>query len=533
MTDSKVLLIGLDGVDFNLFKVLISRNIIPNLARLSKNGAHGHLLSTVPLQTPITWTSFITGKNAGKHGIFGFFAYKNNSYALKVLNSLERKSQTLWHILNRYGKRVGIFNLPSLFPPEKIDGYMVCGMLAPSINSNFTYPKLLKEKLLRSVKDYEIDIGMTMSAKDSKDMLLQKTYEITEKRIRAAKFLLKEFHCDLTMLIFTETDRILHFFLKDMDGDSKYKNIIADYFHFLDKSLGELIERVSKDTTIIVVSDHGMEPFRKVFYVNNFLREIGMVSQEKKSFNYVAHSFIEGCFKVIVNSMVKLKLSPEILKPFLPQWLFNRLTIILGSGGNFDWSKTKAYFSSSIGDSIVINLKGRQPQGIVPMEEYEAVRDKIIQEIKAIKDPDTREGIVEGVYKREELFSGDFVNEAADIIIKLKDGYIPHSSTDTEDILTEKNPFGLISSDHTRNAILILYGNEIKKGFSIKEATIFDIAPTILTLMYVPLSADFDGRVLIETFKEEHVDLYRSSVVSEGERLRARIKELKLSGKIK
>ncbi len=529
---NKILIIGLDGVDFDLAEELIARNVMPNLHELCKKGTRGRIFSNPPLQSSCTWTSFITGKNAGKHGIFGCFAYKDNSYELKILNSLERKSETLWHILNRYGKTVGILNLPSLFPPEKIDGYMVCGMLAPSINCNFTYPKELKDALLRNVKNYEIDIGMIMSSKDSKEMLLEKVYEITEKRIEAAKFLLDKYPCDLNMLVITETDHFLHFFLREMDIDSKYKDAVVNYFHFLDAKIGELIETFGEDTTVMVMSDHGMKPFRKVLYVNNLLCKMGMLHEGRESVEKATYSLAHFCFQTVINLMIKLKFSPDSLKRFLPQWLFNRLSIILGQGKGFDWSKTKA-FSTNIGDGIVINLKGRQPKGIVFQEEYEDIRNAIIRQIKEIKDPDAGEGIVECIYKREELFSGDFVKGAPDIIIKLKAGYSADSSTKISGILEEENLLEPITADHTRNGLFIISGSLIKKGTSLNRINLLDVAPTILSLAGVPIPSDLDGRVLSEAFLEESKPASVILELSESERLRKRIKELRISGKLK
>lgn len=497
---NKILFIGLDGVDFGLTEKLMQRGIMPNLERLCKKGTYGKMLSRPPLQSSCTWTSFITGKNAGKHGIFGYFSYRSDSYELKVLNSLDRRSDTLWHILNRCGKRVGILNLPCLFPPEKIDGYMVCGMLAPSISSNFTYPKELKAELLRSVKNYEIDIGMGMSSKDSKEMLLKKTYEITQKRTDAAKFLLEKFPCDLNIVIFTETDHHLHFFLREMDGTSKYKDEVANYFRYLDAKIGELLDKVPEDTTVIVMSDHGMAPFRKVLYVNNLLREMGLIGEGREAVGAAAaYSFTSMCFNFLVNLMLKLKLTPDTLKRFLPLWLFNRLNSILGKGKGFDWSRTRA-FSTSIGDGIIINMKGRQPKGVVTQEEYEAIRNAIIKRIKEIKDPDSGETIVAGIYKREEVFLGEFVKNAPDIILKLKEGYCTDSSTKISGILKEENLLEPVTSDHTLNALLVISGGSIKQGGLPDKVNILDIAPTILNLMGVAVPPDLDGRVLSEVF---------------------------------
>ncbi len=527
----KILIIGLDGVGFDLTTQFMHDGVMPNLAKLCQEGAYAQMLSPAPLQSTSTWTSFITGKNPGKHGIFGFFTYKNNSYESKVSNSLERKSETLWHILNRYGKTVGILNLPSLFPPEKIDGYMICGMLAPSISCQFTYPRELKEKLLKRVIGYEIDIGMAMSSKDAQEVVLKKTYQITEKRAEAAKFLLREFPCDVNIVIFTETDHILHVFQKDMGTQSKYKDVIRDYFHFLDSKIGQIINENGKDSPVIVISDHGMKVFRKVFYVNNLLRRMGLFNEEEKSVRKPTYTFVYFCFQFIIDLMVKMRLSPDTLKRFLPFWLFKRLNIILGEGKGHDWSKTKA-FATSIGDGIIINLKGRQPNGIVPIAEYERMKDAIIEEIKKIRDPDTNEGIVYSINKREEAFFGEFVNEAPDIILRVKEGYSTDRSTKIAGVLEKESFLEPVHSDHTCEAMLIMHGENIKRGAIINKPAIFDITPTILGLSGIPIPSGLDGRVLSEAISEKRLES-SSDVISERLRLHNRIKELKSSGKIK
>ncbi|MFA5356547.1 MAG: alkaline phosphatase family protein [Candidatus Omnitrophota bacterium] len=530
---NKIVIIGLDGVDFSLAEELIKRNIMPNLGKLSRNGARGNMLSCLPLHSSITWTTFITGKNAGKHGIFGFFVMDKDTHELKIANSLERKSQAIWHILNAYGKKVGISNLPSLYPPEKIDGYMICGMLTPSINSNFTYPKGLKDELLKNIKDFELDLSITMSSKNSKEMLLKKIYEITSKRTETAKFLLSTYPCDVNMFVFTETDRMLHLFLKDMDTDSQYKGAVEEYFRFLDNKIGEIIEMCDEDTTIFIVSDHGMKPFKKVFYVNNLLLEMGLLEGENKSARKTKYLFTAFCFQAIIELMVKLKISPEYFKRFLPESFFKRLNIIIGKGKGYNWSKTKAYFWGGLGDCIVINLKGRQPEGIVPPEEYEKIRDEIIDKIKSIKDPDTNEGIAYGIYKREDLFTGDFVKSAPDIIVKLREGYAPHESIELEGIFNKKSLFEPITSDHTRNATLIISGKNIKKGVLFDGSNILDIAPTVLSLLGVPVPSDMDGKVLAKILSEEVSPSFVAPGLNESERLRQRIKELKANGRLK
>jgi len=230
---NKILIIGFDGVDPDLLDQLIKEGILPNFKKLIENGAYAHIKSSIPIITTVAWTSFITGKNPGKHGIFGFVNYKGDSFKLNILNSSDRKTEGIWKSLNSYGVSVGIFNLPSLYPPEEINKFMVCGMLTPNKNCRFTHPKELQEQLLKEIPDYEIDVGVIKAAYNSRDTLLKNMYFLTEKRYEATKFLLKNYPCDVFISIITETDRMQHYFLNDPKA-------LRDYFKYLDEQLGIL-----------------------------------------------------------------------------------------------------------------------------------------------------------------------------------------------------------------------------------------------------------------------------------------------------
>jgi len=166
--------------------------------------------------------------------------------------------------------------------------------------------------------------------------------------------------------------------------------------------------------------------------------------------------------------------------------------------GSIDWDKTKAYSGFQSGNAIFINVRGREPYGVVHMgQEYEDVRRLLKENLTQLTD---HEGIrvMKKVYLREEIYDGPYVNEAPDIIFELNDGYMATPSSSGREIISDASESGL--SWHTTNGILIANGMNMRQGEEIHGASIIDLAPTILYAMGLPIRADMDGRVLADLF---------------------------------
>ena len=128
----KVICIGLDGATFDLIRPWLSKGKLPNIGRIIKDGVWGELESVIPPVSAPAWTSFMTGKNPGKHGIFGFKKEKQGTYEELFVNRKLIKSETLWKCLSDVGKKVIVINVPLTYPPEEINGYLMSGMDTPS-----------------------------------------------------------------------------------------------------------------------------------------------------------------------------------------------------------------------------------------------------------------------------------------------------------------------------------------------------------------------------------------------------------------
>jgi len=382
----------------------------------------------------------MTGKNPGKHGVYGFLDRVPNSYDTYIPNSRAMRSETLWEVLGRQGKRVVVMNVPVTYPPRQINGILVAGFLAPRLEKA-TYPAWVAEKL----KDmgYRLDVD-PWQARQDKDKFLEDLDYTLDKREEAMSHLMESEDWDFFMLQIMETDRLHHFLWEHMEtGDEKYAPAFLNFYRKIDGLLGRLYERLAEDTTLLIMSDHGFCTMKKEVFINRWLQGNGWLSFTKDP--------------------------PDSLKDIHPD--------------------SKAY--SMDPGRIFINLRGREPLGCVdPGREYEALRDELIEALGQLRAPESGEPMIESVYKREEIYSGDCYPQAPDLVAMPYRGYDLKGSIKKE-ILTEK---GVIVGAHTYDdAMIYVQGQEIAK----EEGAIVDVMPTILHLMDVPIPHDLDGSVLI------------------------------------
>lgn len=515
MKNKKVFVFGIDGATFDIIIPLIQKGKLPNLAEMVQTKAYGVLTSTIPPNSSVAWTSFATGKNAGKHGIYYFRERKNNSYERPFISSLSIKSKTIWRILSEHGKKVGIINVPIAYPPEEVNGYMISGLLAPNRNSIFTYPPQLHFELIEKLGDYPLDSEAEIIYHSSGDELaaFQHLIYSNKKVIEATLHLMDKFQWDFFIVVLTIADKVQHIAWKYLIPEfrrqnpelcKKFENMIEVSYSIVDEQLGRLKERLDNNTTLIILSDHGFGPISYQFYINVWLKKIGLLKLKKYA-----------VMKYRLQEKLKISLKHSLLrfgKRMGMTDVMNKVTKLHVFNMNneraynlVDWSKTMAFSSWTNGEEIIlINLKGREPEGIVnPGSEYEELRDFIIKRLEEIRG-ENGEKIVDRAYKREELYSGPYVYLAPDIQFTTLDMSVqPRGKIIGEQILVRPPDFS--PALHRMNGIIIIEGEEIKKKFKIEGAHITDIAPTILYLLGLPVPNDMDGKVITSCIKEEYL----------------------------
>jgi len=542
---TRVMIIGLDGATFDLIKPWAEEGYLPTFKELLENGTHGPLKSTIPFATIPAWPSFATGCNPGKHGFFDFFKEKKNSYDLSVelYPSKAIKQPTLWEILSRYNKKVAVINVPGTYPPTEVNGYIITGMLTPP-GAKFTYPAEFQEELISKIGHYNVFFS-ALSAKNP-DVLLEDLEKTLKTRLKALEYLWKEKKPDFLMMVDNGTDRAEHELWRFLDPLNplynpkeieKYGNPLLKYYQIVDDALQRIIEFLDDDTILFIMSDHGQGTLRKFVNLNLFLIKKGHMKirnniMTKLKYLLFNHGFTPFNIYKVLRKLGIERLASDRVDNQRKLSILNRFFF---STSDIDWSKTKA-FASGVTGAISLNVKGRQPQGIIKYDkEYEDLREEIISDLFELEDSETGERIVKETYKREEIYDGPYLDMAPDIIAVPRDGYEffgMYGFSSNKDVeVTHGN-----SGSHRPYGIFMAMGRGVKKGIKINGARIIDIAPTVLHVMGVPIPSHMDGAILMKIFEEDMEIAPRNVEYQiedyEKERIRANIKQLKKHNKL-
>ena len=511
----KVLVIGLDGATWDLIKPWTKEGSLPTFKRLMEEGSWGNLKSTIPPISPPAWTSISTGKNPGKHAIFDFLGMKGD-YSRYPNLSINKRSAEIWDFIN--GSIVA--HVPLTYPPKKIKGIMISGMLTPSLESEFTYPRGLREEIVEKFPNYQIELNWR-DYFGRKEQLIKDIYGQLKEKINLFWFL---FHKEWNFMffVFPEIDRIQHVIF----GEQK----LLDYYSLIDDFLqGVLREIEDKDVVLILISDHGFERVYKTVHINTYFENEGLI--RLKTLNKLVRK-IGATKESPVAAFFYFKFMKIYKKLFAKSSRMLKKSITKSQYFKFE-VESKAFMRGF--GRIYINHKSRFVKGCVEDAAYAKTREEIIEKLEDLKDPETGRNVIKNVYKSEEIYSGRFSNEGPDLVALMESGYTPSPALGGKVIRRQK----LRKGDHNLNGIFLAYGSAIKTHHEI-NATIYDVAPTILHTMGIPVPEDMDGRVLKEIFEEDSEPVRRKIVYqkakpkprAETEKIKRRAELLKKSGKI-
>lgn len=508
---SKVWIVGLDGATFDLILPWIEKGNLPTFSRLLDEGSWGELLSTIPPITGPAWSTFITGTNPGRHGIFDWVNRDPDSYDFPPVTGEHIRQPSLWQIASHAGKRVLVLNVPMTYPPEPVNGLLLSGLPATTI---VTYPGELAEEIKQLIPDYIVypDPGEAYSDQGI-ESFLDRVRRSIDGLLELWSELIKQESWDFAMLVFNATDVVQHAMWRFMDPthprhkkgvSGKYQDAILSVYQQIDQALAQIISTMDSDTTLMVMSDHGFGPFHKFFHVNTWL-----VQQEFLSIN----SNLKARLK---STLFNFGLSPMPIYEVLMRIGLGRVKreVVRGKGqgmmrtfflsfDDVDWCKTLAYSYGNIGQ-IRVNLRGREPYGIVePGQEYERLIDEIKHRLSQFRDPVTGELVVEYIYARSEIYEGDYVVDAPDLLFLPRRleyfGFGEYEFGDHRVIARVENG---ISGTHRMNGVFVVWGQKIRK-VKIDGVSLEDLSPTSLHLLGLPVPSHMDGKVISGIFRED------------------------------
>ncbi|HEU4480461.1 MAG TPA: alkaline phosphatase family protein, partial [Actinomycetota bacterium] len=404
----RVLIIGWDGVDWKVLRPMLDDGLLPNLARLIEKGAYGDCLSTVPSHSWCAWPSFMTGLNPAGHGVFDILEHKPGATRRLPVTYRSIKARTIFDDMTAAGRTTLAANIPLTFPTPDIKGKVVGGGVLPASRS-YTHPTELQQELDANAP-FPVN-GMSWTTyRNRPEAFLEECSAITAKRQKSFEYLLDTTDWDLGVLVYVSTDRIQHCLMEYIspdhpayaelkDGDVARQ--VRDVYRQLDDGLGSLLKRTDDDDLVIFMSDHGHQPCTRACTMDGILVELGWARFSSGSF---AMNLVRwGPGRRIARRIYDvLKLHGKVALPASP----------------IDWSRSRAYTSvTSTGEGVSLNLKGREPQGIVDPAHYETLRDELAAALAAFVDPVTGRSPIERIYRKEEVLSGRFLDEAPDLLL--------------------------------------------------------------------------------------------------------------------
>ncbi len=455
----KILVVGLDGA---VPELLFGDDRLVNFRRLMDVGCHGPLESIVPPITVPAWACMAASQDPGSLGVYGFRNRLDHSYdGLGIVNARSIDALTIWDQIAREGGRSIIIGVPPGYPPRKVNGISVGDFLTPDTSRDvYTHPASIRHEIDALVGTYPVDVKGFRT--HNKSWLRSEIWAMTRAHFQVVRHFLKNHDWDYFQFVEIGLDRVQHGFWKYHDPlhvshepNSPYGETIRDYYRLLDEELGSLLESLTDDTIVLVVSDHGARRLDGGFCVNEWLVREGLLV---------------------------LKTYPSEITPF------SKLDV--------DWSRTRVWSEGGYYARVFLNVKGREPQGLVDPGDYEAVRDEIKAQLEATTDASgARLGTL--VFKPEEIYR-DVRNVAPDLIAHF--GALAWRSVGGvgyPTIHVLENDTGPDDCNHAQSGAFILASTNNPLAGPVAGAHLLDIAPTLLELGGYDLPASMRGRSLV------------------------------------
>jgi len=496
------MVIGLDGAAFGVVDALMAEGRLPHIAALIERGTRSPLLSTIPISSWPAWTAMMTGKYPGKHGVYHY--HLREGYRERVVSARDVGAETLWEALSRNGRRVAVIGVPVTFPPARVNGVLVSGLpMPPGLHA---YPPEVGTELSLAAAGYPSQLTGSDWARIFRvrgaGAVARHCERSLDLSLRAALHLWRREAWDAFVCVFCELDRVQHLTPWPQDpnlpGADQRRALVACCYEKADQVVGELLAAAGEEVTVALVSDHGFGENRKVFHLNRFLAHHGLLavrSKAGKALRVVRRTVDEtlGAFGSGIGGRF------GSLPLWFPRWERRPALEML------DWGATRAFAATADLDGVYINLRGREPHGVVePGAAYEETREALIAALQEVRDPDTGEPVVAWARRREEVFRGPFLERAPDVIYMTRDNSYPMSGRLDPGPALSTNARGR-TGGHRREGVFVLAGPAARRGAALERCHIVDVAPTLLHAAGVPIAEDVCGEVLLAALDQDYL----------------------------
>lgn len=473
---TQTIVIGLDGANWPLIEPWIEEGYLPNIASLREQGTHGASRSHLPPVTCPNWKCYASGKNPGKLGVYWWERIDTDSPSMHLPDSTDFRSPEIWDYLNNVGESTGVVNLPMSYPPREIGEFMIAGgprsretdyteppALQTEIEDRFGY-RVHPENVLTSNEDAEREVGMV--------------HDLLRTRLRTAKTLLEERDLSFLHVTLFHLNVLQHYFWNRVETRRAYEIIDEELKPF-----------VKGDYDLVLMSDHGCTEIDTVFYVNEWLEEQGYLRTQT---SLGSRLYDIGMTQEQVASIVRTIGLEKYVRPLVPRALIERFPSDEGVVREekldmVDWEHTDAIASG---------------QGLIyVVADDEAKRRSILESLTAdlaAANGLTGEPIAREIYRREELYEGDHVDRAPDLIFDQRPGVHTSEAMGQNEVMSAPTDW---RAENVPEGIILFHGADIAAR-KLGEIRISDVAPTVLHWMGHAVPTDMDGEPVTAAFAD-------------------------------
>jgi len=527
MPTGRTIILGADGATWNVVNRLLAAGDLPNFRRAMRAGASGPLESIENMRSASAWTSMFTGYNPGTHGIYEFYEFLPETYSLKYIHGGYKKVPGFWTYLHEAGQSSGVINTPMTYPAEQSvgpNGYMIAGLDGPGKQSpNFHHPPNLMSRLESKMgRAYVIEPGLTGAiAGGHPEDAVRLLREELDSKCAAMRVMLNEMPVDCLLFVFRSLDAAQHCFWKWMDPEhpkqalctaediERFGRVIDDVYRTLDEMLGFILDQMTEDDTVLVISDHGFGPKCPVSsQLNRWLEAHGYLHYTESGGKPNA---VSRALKFVASHTGrKTKERLVRLFPGLRNWAQSKALF-----AGVDWSKTRVYSDAQF-PRLRLNIRGREGQGIVDPDEAPALMNELRDKLAEMRDTQTNEPIVRDIFFQDEIYHGPHTGPAEDILVRWREDIPIHGvkmpagyemPEEELSVMPGEDP-NVISGDHQIHGVFIGCGKPFRENHQADHLRLLDMTPTIMHLRGVEIPSCMDGKVLTQTMDdvwlEEH-----------------------------
>ena len=479
---SRTLLLGLDGATFTVLDALMEQGLMPSLRRLCAGGVRAGLQSTVTPLTPLAWTSLLTGRSPGHHGIFDFVRVEQLAYHphFRLATSSDIRCPTIYSLIGERGLRSLSLNFPVMFPPQPINGFMIPGFVPHRHLKRAMHPRDLYDRLsaIPEVSLKELPVDFEDERRSVQVLAPERHEEWIRFHIRRERQWSNVLHhlmttepWDLASVVFDGVDKLQHACWRFIDdglfatfGASPWarsvRELCLDYFRQLDDLIARAVELAGPEARVFLASDHGFGPSDEIFYVNSWLAQQGYLAWKDDA-------------------------------PVAPEGYINTEGM-KAAAFLFDWSRTRAYTLTPGSNGIYLRTGGAAGRAQLARQ--------IAGDLLQVTNPATGVRVVRRVMSREQAFPGPHSHLAADLTLVLRDfGFV--SVTRSEAIVRTRRE---VAGVHNPRGIFIAAGPGIRRGETVNDLSILDVTPALMHSLGEPVPQEFDGRLPVEIFEPAH-----------------------------